>query len=198
MKIDKIYKNPNNPRKISDAELNKLMKSIEKFPKMMELRPIIYNNEGMILGGNTRYEAIKKLGYKEIPDNWLKKANELTDKEQLEFIIKDNRLAGEFDYDILTEFFETDDLLNWGFEEQELGLDKDGNYEKQDHNEPFYDTPEQLHPEQEYILIICDKEEYDEARVVFGLGFVTTNTGDNKVVKSRTINYKDYVNSNSK
>lgn len=121
MKIDKIYKNPNNPRKISDAELNKLMKSIEKFPKMMELRPIIYNNEGMILGGNTRYEAIKKLGYKEIPDNWLKKANELTDKEQLEFIIKDNRLAGEFDYDILTEFFEADDLLEWGFEGFELG-----------------------------------------------------------------------------
>lgn len=121
MKIDKIYKNPSNPRKISDTELDKLMKSIEKFPKMMELRPIIYNNEGMILGGNTRYEALKRLGYKEIPDNWLKKANELTDKEQLEFIIKDNRLAGEFDYDILTDFFETDDLLDWGFEGFELG-----------------------------------------------------------------------------
>ena len=69
MKITDVKKNPNNPRFIKDDKFDKLCQSIKDFPKMMELRPIIVDDNNIILGGNMRYEALKKLNYKNIPAN---------------------------------------------------------------------------------------------------------------------------------
>lgn len=85
---------------------------------MMELRPIIVDNDMMILGGNMRYRALKELNYKEIPDTWIKKASELTEDERKRFIIADNIQQGEWDFDILANEWEAQDLEDWGLELQ--------------------------------------------------------------------------------
>ena len=74
MKLSEIKLNPNNPRVIKDDKFAKLVKSITEFPKMMALRPIVVNNDNVVLGGNMRLKALKEIGYKEIPDEWVKRA----------------------------------------------------------------------------------------------------------------------------
>jgi len=76
VQIKDIKVNPKNPRIIKDARFQKLVKSIEEFPEMMTLRPIVVDNDGLILGGNMRYKAIRHLGYKDIPDEWVKRADQ--------------------------------------------------------------------------------------------------------------------------
>jgi len=117
MKLEKIKFNPQNPRKISKENLTKLCTSIEEFPKMMELRPIVIDEDNISLGGNMRLLALNELGYSEIPDNWVKKITDLTEIEKKEFIIKDNISFGEMDYLILySEFSDIsiDILDSWG------------------------------------------------------------------------------------
>lgn len=118
MKLSQLKLNPNNPRFIRDDKFSKLVNSIKEFPKMMELRPIIVDNDMMILGGNMRYRALKELNYKEIPDTWIKKASELTEDERKRFIIADNIQQGEWDFDILANEWEAQDLEDWGLELQ--------------------------------------------------------------------------------
>jgi ParB-like chromosome segregation protein Spo0J len=77
IKLSDLKKNPNNPRLIKDDKFQKLVKSIENFPKMMELRPIIVNDQNIVLGGNMRLAALKELGYKEIPNEWVKESQRL-------------------------------------------------------------------------------------------------------------------------
>jgi len=125
MKLTEIKPNPNNPRLIKDDKFKKLCKSIEAFPKMMELRPIVVDDEGTILGGNMRYKALQALGYTEIDDEWVKRASDLTEKEKQEFIIKDNNEFGEYDWDVLANNFEVEDLLEWGMDESELKISKE-------------------------------------------------------------------------
>ena len=124
MKITDLKLNLQNPRRIKDARFKKLCNSIKDFPKMMELRPIVIDrsNGNMILGGNMRYRALKELGYKEIPDEWVKDAADLTDAEKRRFIVEDNMPFGEWDMDILANSFDTSDLVEWGFDEKELGI----------------------------------------------------------------------------
>lgn len=118
MKLSQLKLNPNNPRFIRDDKFSKLVNSIKEFPKMMELRPIIVDNDMMILGGNMRYRALKELNYKEIPDTWIKKASELTEDERKRFIIADNIQQGEWDFDILANEWEAQNLEDWGLELQ--------------------------------------------------------------------------------
>ena len=82
---------------------------------MMELRPIVVDSEGMILGGNMRFKALKELKYKDIPDTWVKRADELTDEEKQRFIIEDNVPFGEWDFELLGGW-DKNLLLEWGLE----------------------------------------------------------------------------------
>ena len=76
MKLSKLKLNPSNPRQITDAQFERLKKSIAEFgDKMMPLRPIVYDETGTVLGGNMRLRAIKALGMKEIPDDWARCAS---------------------------------------------------------------------------------------------------------------------------
>ena len=84
-----IRLNPDNPRQINEAKFKKLKQSIKDFPKMLELRPIVVDKEGIILGGNMRYRALQELGM-EIKDEWVKVADKLTDEERRRFIVEDN------------------------------------------------------------------------------------------------------------
>ena len=114
MKLSDIKPNPNNPRVIKDEKFIKLKKSIEDFPKMMKLRPMVINEDNIVLGGNMRLKALKELGYKEIPDEWVKRADELTEDEQRRFIIADNVGFGEHDWEMLANEWNVEELEEWG------------------------------------------------------------------------------------
>jgi DNA modification methylase len=116
LKLSAIKPNPNNPRLIKDEKFSKLVKSINDFPKMMELRPMIIDDDNVILGGNMRFRALQELKMKDIPDNWVKKASDLTDDEKKQFIIKDNVGFGEWDLDELANNWNAEDLEKWGLE----------------------------------------------------------------------------------
>ena len=117
MKVSQLKLNKKNPRKISPQQMEKLKASIEKFPKMMSLRPIVYEPDTMeVLGGNQRLLAIRALGMKEIPDDWAKSADELTEEEKREFILRDNIQSGDWDFEILEAEFND-------FALQEMGID---------------------------------------------------------------------------
>lgn len=125
MKLSEIHINPSNPRTIKDERFKKLVKSIEEFPKMMALRPIIIDADGMILGGNMRFKALKELKYKEVPDEWIKRADSLTDEEKQRFIIEDNVPFGEWDFDILANEWDADQLAEWGLEIPDFAVNKE-------------------------------------------------------------------------
>ena len=118
MKISKLKNNPNNPRIIKDDKFEKLKKSISEFPEMMEKRPIVCvtDVDGKLypLGGNMRLKALQELKYKEIPDSWVVIADEWTEEQRREFVIKDNVGFGEWDYDLLKQQYEIVELEEWG------------------------------------------------------------------------------------
>ena len=117
MKLTKLKYNPDNPRRISPDQLDKLAKSIESLPKMMELRPIVYDPNTMyVLGGNQRLAALRKMGKTEVPDTWVKSTDEMTEKEKREFMLRDNVQSGEWDYSVLDENFADFDLDDIGIE----------------------------------------------------------------------------------
>ena len=123
IKLSDIKSNPNNPRLIKDDKFKKLVNSIKEFPKMMDLRPIIIDNDSMILGGNMRLKALLELKYSEVPNEWIKKAKDLTEEETKRFVIADNVGFGEHDWDILANEWDAEQLTEWGID-LPLGFDK--------------------------------------------------------------------------
>jgi hypothetical protein len=111
VKIEDIKLNPSNPRVIKDNKFKKLVKSIKDFPKMLEIRPIVVNDDMIVLGGNMRLKACTEAGLKEIP---IIKASNLTPEQQREFIIKDNVGYGEWDWTMLSQEWEEVELEEWG------------------------------------------------------------------------------------
>jgi hypothetical protein len=116
IKLTTIKSNPNNPRVIRDEKFKKLVKSIEEFPKMMALRPMVVNEEMVVLGGNMRLKALKELGYKEVPNDWVKSAKDLTEDEIRRFIIADNVGFGEHDWEMLANEWDVEELTDWGLD----------------------------------------------------------------------------------
>lgn len=133
-KLDDIKLNPDNPRIIKDDKFKKLVASIKDFPKMMELRPIVIDDTYTVLGGNMRLRALREAGFTEIPENWVKIADKLTNDEKRRFILEDNILFGEWDWDKLANNFEVGDLLTWGFDEKELSIENTPNEKEIDEN----------------------------------------------------------------
>jgi site-specific DNA-methyltransferase (adenine-specific) len=111
--INTVKANPNNPRIIKDDKFAKLVKSINEFPQMLNLRPIVVNDDMVVLGGNMRLKACKEAGLKEIP---IIKASELTEQQQKEFIVKDNVGYGEWDWSDLANNWDVDELQDWGLD----------------------------------------------------------------------------------
>lgn len=128
MKISKLKNNPNNPRFIKDDKFEKLKKSISEFPEMMEKRPIVCvtDADGKLypLGGNMRLKALQELGYKEISDNWILLADEWTEEQRREFVIKDNVGFGEWDWEELANAWDTEKLEEWGLDVPDFGTDE--------------------------------------------------------------------------
>ena len=138
MKISELHTNPSNPRVIKDERFKKLVKSITDFPKMMELRPIIIDNNGLILGGNMRFKALQELKYRDIPDSWVKRAETLTEEEKRRFIIEDNVPFGEWDWEILANEWDQQELTEWGLEIPEFA------FNKPEAQEDDYEIPDEI------------------------------------------------------
>jgi DNA modification methylase len=134
VKTTDIHANENNPRILKDDKFKKLVQSIKDFPEMLEIRPIVVNNEMMVLGGNMRLKAIQEIGLKEIP---IIKAENLTEEQEREFLIKDNVGFGEWDWDALANDWDADELKDWGMD---LPMDFDG--EDVPGEEDDFDVPE--------------------------------------------------------
>jgi hypothetical protein len=113
VKLKDVKSNPNNPRIIKDEKFKKLVKSIQEFPEMLKIRPIVVNSDLIVLGGNMRLKACNDAGLKEIP---IIIADELSDEQQREFIIKDNVGYGEWDWDMLKNEWIAEELEEWGLQ----------------------------------------------------------------------------------
>jgi hypothetical protein len=151
VKITEVKVNPNNPRLIKDDKFKKLVQSVKDFPEMLNIRPIVVNQDMVILGGNMRYKACKEAGLKEIPII----KTDLTEEQQKEFLIKDNVSGGEWDWDILANEWNTDDLQKWGLD---LPILKELNESDLfDIEIPFY-TPSEIIPD------ICELANLDKTK----------------------------------
>lgn len=121
VKIGAIKANPSNPRIIKDDKFRKLVESIKSFPEMLKLRPIVVNDDMVVLGGNMRLKACKEAGIKEVP---IIKADELTEQQQREFIIKDNVGFGEWDWEMLANEWDTEKLDEWGLDLPDMKVEE--------------------------------------------------------------------------
>jgi DNA modification methylase len=113
MNINEIKPNPSNPRIIKDDKFKKLVKSIQDFPQMLELRPIVIDENNIVLGGNMRLKACIEAGLTDVP---VKQAKELTEEQKKEFIVKDNVGYGEWDWDDLANNWDEQLLTEWGLD----------------------------------------------------------------------------------
>ena len=113
MNINEIKPNPNNPRIIKDIKFKQLVKSIQDFPQMLELRPIVIDENNMVLGGNMRLKACIEAGLTDVP---VIHANNLSEEKKKEFIVKDNVGYGEWDWDDLANNWDAQELTDWGLD----------------------------------------------------------------------------------
>jgi ParB-like chromosome segregation protein Spo0J len=132
MDIKLIKPNPDNPRVITKDKFSKLVESIKSFPEMLELRPIVVNSDNVVLGGNMRLKACIEAGLTDVP---VVIAKDLTEDQELEFIIKDNVGFGEWDWDDLANNWDEANLKQWGldipkFEEETVNDADENNYIK--------------------------------------------------------------------
>ena len=160
VKISKIKSNPINPRIVKNDKFKRLVESIKQFPEMLEKRPIVTDEDFMILGGNMRWKACVELGFKEVYVNVAKGWT----KEQInEFIIKDNGHAGEWDWDALANYWEPEKLKDWGMDvwQPDEALEAE--------NEPFIPNPdfddEGVGYKSQYGVITECKDEAEQEKV---------------------------------
>lgn len=160
VKVGEIKSNPNNPRIIKDEKFHKLVQSIKDFPKMLELRPVVLNKDMIILGGNMRWKAAKEAGLKELP---VVIADDLTEKEQREFIIKDNLGFGEWDWEMLANEWEAEELNEWGLDVPSFDTAKDLDYSILDEADVSGQLAEMASNVKKAIQIEFEIEHYEEA-----------------------------------
>lgn len=159
VKIASVKPSPNNPRIIKDNKFKKLVNSIQNFPEMLKLRPIVVDDDNFILGGNMRYKACVEAGLKEIP---IIKATELTEEQKQEFVIKDNSSFGEWDWDVLANEWDNTKLNEWGMDVWEANEDID--YSILDDDEGFETSVDDMSSNsKKAVMIEFDILDFDEA-----------------------------------
>ena len=177
VKIGDIRMNPDNPRIIKDYKFKQLVKSIKEFPEMLEIRPIVVNEENVILGGNMRYKACQDARIDEV---YIIKAKDLSEDQQKEFLIKDNSGFGEWDWDILANNWDQDKLGEWGLDVPYTDDDV------QEMNNPMNEQSEkpfatELDTQSNYLILKFDTDiDWIQAKTVFGLKTETARRSNGK------------------
>ena len=155
VKINAVKLNPNNPRIIKDDKFKKLVQSIKDFPEMLNIRPIVVNKDMIILGGNMRYKACKEAGLKEVPII----ITDLSEEKQREFLIKDNTSGGEWDWEVLANEWDVQELENWGLDVPELEVPQFLDAEEDD-----FEIPNEIETD----IVLGDLFEIGEHRLLCG------------------------------
>lgn len=190
--IKKIKENPENPRFIRDAKFKKLVKSIKEFPEMLEKRPIVVDENMVVLGGNMRLKACKSAGLFEI---WIDKAMGWTEKQKKEFIVKDNVGFGEWDFDILANEWNVEELSDWGLDLPEFinpdDLDTDFDLPDGD-KEPFQQQTYTLADKQAEVIknAIADIKKTDEYKYIETFGNENSNGNALYLIVSQWVEQK--------
>jgi hypothetical protein len=162
VKTSEVKPNPKNPRIIKDGKFQKLVKSIQEFPDMLNKRPLVVftdvDNKYVVLGGNMRLKALNELKYKEIP---VIVADEWTEEQKHEFLIKDNVGFGEWDWDSLANEWDVEKLNEWGLETpyystDEINLDD------------FFEENNEPKEQKNKIILEYSEEDYAEIIELFG------------------------------
>lgn len=152
--ISQIKANPNNPRVIKDDKFAKLVKSINDFPEMLKLRPVVVNDDMIVLGGNMRLKACKEAGLKQIP---IIKASSLTPEQQREFIIKDNVGFGEWDWELIANEWDAEQVMEWGLDIPDFKIEAEA-------QEDDYEIPDEIETD----IVLGDLFEIGQHRLLCG------------------------------
>jgi ParB-like chromosome segregation protein Spo0J len=169
MKLKDIKPNPNNPRVLRDDKFQKLKQSIAEFPKMLSLRPMVIDENNVVLGGNMRLRVLQELGFNDIDEAWVKRSSDLTEEEKKRFIITDNVSFGEWDWDTLANDWEVVDLEAWGLEI------------------PFYDEEvkqEESKEEEEFKTLELNFNAWDYKNVVARLKQIDSKSLESALIKA--------------
>ena len=153
--IGELKPNPNNPRIIKDDKFKKLVQSIKDLPEMAEVRPIVVNTDMVVLGGNMRLKAMKEAGWKEVPIEVV----DWDEDKQRQFIIKDNVSGGEWDWEMLANQWDADELNEWGLDLPEFEQVKELEAEEDD-----FEMPDEVQTD----IVLGDLFEIGEHRLLCG------------------------------
>lgn len=151
--IEQVKPDPDNPRTISKTRLAELKKSVREFEIMMELRPIVVDNDWIAKGGNQRLRACQELGWKEVP---VIHAKDLTPEELEEFMVKDNIHAGAFSWGMLFTKFGEDKLIGWGVDTTGVTPDEIKKKEIEENQKRIDAMEVQFNEHHDYIVFLFD------------------------------------------
>jgi len=194
VKIYKIKGNPKNPRIIKNDKFKKLVKSIQEFPEMLEKRPIVVDEDMMVLGGNMRLKASKEAGLKEV---WIDIATGWSQEKKDEFIVKDNVGFGEWEWDMLANDWNSAILAEWGVDvwQNEDDIKEIQNPENVESENPF---ATELDRESNYIVLKFDNDiDWIQAKTIFNLKTETARRQNGKPWSSgigRVLNGAEAIN----
>ena len=194
VKISKVKGNPSNPRIIKNDKFKKLVKSIQEFPEMLKLRPIVVDEDFMVLGGNMRLKASKEAGLSEV---WIDIAEGLTEEQKKEFIVKDNVGFGEWEWDILANEWDSSKLAEWGLDVWQ-NEDDIQELKNPDNNETENNFATELDRESNYIVLKFNNDiDWIQAKTLFGLETETARRSNGKAWSSgigRVLNGVNAIN----
>ncbi len=195
--LTKVKPNSQNPRIIKDVRFRQLKKSIQEFPEMLEARPLVIDEDNIILGGNMRYEALKALKIKEVK---VQQVFGWTEEQKREFVIKDNANFGEWDLDALANEFEVSILNDWGLELQ-LALEDGASDDFEE--EPEVTFSEVLGESMNYVVLTFENDiDWLAAQTHFGLDSVYSKRANGKAWSKgvgrvlKGADYLDKINNN--
>jgi site-specific DNA-methyltransferase (adenine-specific) len=157
MDINLIKLNDHNPRDITPEQFEKLKKSIQEFPQMLETRPLVIDENNVVIGGNMRLRVLQELGYTEVP---VKQVTNWTEEQKKEFVIKDNLSYGVWDWEALANEWDVEQLEDWGLEVLEF----DGEDEELEAEEDNYQVPDEIQTS----IVVGDLIEIGEHRLMCG------------------------------
>lgn len=185
--MGQIQMNPENPRTITKHKFNRLKKSIEDFPDMLYKRPLIIDEDGIVLGGNMRLLALKDLRYKKVP---AMRAVGWTEEQKAEFVVKDNVGFGEWDWDELANGWDAEKLNDWGLDVPVL--------EEEDEDVPAeIEFSEYLDEANNYVVLFFDNSvDWLQAQTHFQLKSVSSKRANGKPWSKgigRVLNGADYL-----
>ena len=172
IEINKILPNKDNPRVIKDYKFKKLVQSIKEFPEMLEKRPIVVDENMIVLGGNMRLKACAEAGLKKIDviiaEGW-------SEKQKKEFIIKDNVGFGEWDWDEIGNAWTELPLNDWGLDvwspETDVDLEDFFTEEKEQEEQLEKHKIVLEYTEEDYntLIEILNKEKVGKEKLIYDL-----------------------------